>query len=58
MYSVQYTSRAIKDIIKFLPEVRKRIFHALDGIKEEPSSHVRKLKTPVNTRNPNYIRAE
>ncbi|AKB32493.1 RelE/StbE replicon stabilization toxin [Methanosarcina siciliae HI350] len=49
MYSVQYTSRAIKDINKFSPEVRKRIFHALDGIKEDPYSHVRRLKTPANT---------
>lgn len=49
MCSVQYTSRAIKDINKFSPEVRIRIFHALDGIKEDPYSHVKKLKTPVNT---------
>jgi len=49
MYSVKYTSRAIKDINKFSPEVRKRIFHVLDGIKEDPYSHVKKLKTPVNT---------
>ena len=49
MYSVQYTSRAIKDINKFSPEVRKRIFHTVDEIKEDPYSHVKKLKTPANT---------
>ncbi|WP_052725800.1 type II toxin-antitoxin system RelE family toxin [Methanosarcina barkeri] len=45
MYTVQYTSRAIKDINKLPPEVRKRIFDAIHGIKEEPYSHVKKLKT-------------
>ena len=49
MYTVQYTSRAIKDINKLPPEVRKRIFDAIHGIKEEPYSHVKKLKTPPDS---------
>ncbi|AKB45348.1 MULTISPECIES: type II toxin-antitoxin system RelE family toxin [Methanosarcina] len=45
MYTVQYTSRAIKDINKLPPEARKRIFDAITEIKEKPYSHVKKLKT-------------
>lgn len=45
MYTVHYTSHAIKDINKLPTEVRKRIFDAINGIKENPYSHVKKLKT-------------
>jgi mRNA interferase RelE/StbE len=45
MYSVEYTSRAIKDINKLSPEVKKRIFKAVGEIKEDPYEHVKKLKT-------------
>jgi mRNA interferase RelE/StbE len=45
MYTVQYTSRAIKDINKLPLEARKKIFDAITEIKENPYSHVKKLKT-------------
>ena len=49
MYSVAYTSHAIKSINKLSPETRRRISHAVDEIKEDPYSHVKKLKTPANS---------
>ena len=36
MYTIQYTAHAIKDIKKLPPEVGKRIFDAINGIKEDP----------------------
>ncbi|MGB9927425.1 MAG: type II toxin-antitoxin system RelE family toxin [Methanosarcina sp.] len=44
MYSVEYTSSAVKDINKLPPEVKKRIFNTVDEIKEDPYEHVKKLK--------------
>ena len=45
MYSVIYTPSALKDLKKLPPEVAKRLFLALRDIKEDPYSHVKKLKT-------------
>ncbi|MFZ2499146.1 MAG: type II toxin-antitoxin system RelE/ParE family toxin [Methanosarcina sp.] len=45
MYSVIYTPSAIKDLKKLPPEVAKRLFLAVRGIKEDPYPHVKKLKT-------------
>jgi mRNA interferase RelE/StbE len=49
MYTIQYTAHAVKDIKKLPPEVGKRIFDAINGIKEDPYSHVKKLKTPPDS---------
>jgi mRNA interferase RelE/StbE len=45
MYSIIYTPSALKDLKKLPPEVAKRLFLALRDIKEDPCSHVKKLKT-------------
>ncbi len=52
MYSVEYTSHAIKNMNELSPEVRKRIFHAISEIKEDPYSHVKKLK--MSAKSPIY----
>jgi mRNA interferase RelE/StbE len=49
MYSIEYTSHAIKNLNKLSPDIKKRIFCAVSGIKEDPYSHVKKLKTSAKT---------
>lgn len=49
MYSIQYTSRAVKDINKLPSDVKKRIFHEISEIKEDPYEHVKKLKLSAKT---------
>lgn len=52
MYSVEYTSSAVKDINKLSPEVKKRIFNTVGEIKEDPYEHVKKLK--MSAKSPLY----
>ncbi|WP_162197634.1 type II toxin-antitoxin system RelE family toxin [Methanosarcina horonobensis] len=49
MYSIEYTSRAIKDINKLPSDVKKRIFYAISEIKEDLYEHVEKLKLSAKT---------
>ena len=49
MYSVIYTPSALKDFKKLSPEVAKRLFLALRDMKEDPYSHVKKLKTALDS---------
>lgn len=49
MYSITYTSIAIKDMNELPHEVKKRIFHVIGEIKEDPSSYVKKLKMPAKS---------
>lgn len=44
MYSVIYTPSALKDLKKLQPEAAKRLFLAVGEIKEDPYSHIKKLK--------------
>jgi len=45
MYSVIYTSSPLKDLKKLPPEDAKKLFLAIGEIKENPYSHIKKLKT-------------
>ncbi|MEL7664444.1 MAG: type II toxin-antitoxin system RelE/ParE family toxin [Methanosarcina mazei] len=49
MYSVKYTAHAIKEMNKLPAEIKTKIFSAISKIKEDPYSHVKKLKTSVKT---------
>ena len=49
MYSVEYTAHAIKDMKKLPAEIKMKIFNAVGKIKEDPYSHVKKLKTSAKT---------
>lgn len=49
MYSIEYTSRAIKDINKLPYDVKKRIFYAISEIKKDPYEHIKKLKLSAKT---------
>jgi mRNA interferase RelE/StbE len=49
MYSVIYTASVLKDLKKLPSEVTKRLFLAIGDIKEDPYSHVKKLKTASNS---------
>jgi mRNA interferase RelE/StbE len=49
MYSVEYTTHAIKDMNKLPAEVKIKIFNAIGKIKDDPYSHVKKLKTSAKT---------
>jgi mRNA interferase RelE/StbE len=49
MYSVEYTAHVIKVMNKLLAEMKTKIFNAVGKIKEDPYSHVKKLKTSAKT---------
>ncbi len=44
MYSVIYTQAALKDLQKLPHEVAQKIYNAVKRIKDDPYSHVKKLK--------------
>jgi len=49
MYSVIYTEAARKDIKKLPHEVAQRVYSAVKQIKDDPYSHVKKLKASPTT---------
>lgn len=49
MYSIEYTAHAIRDMNKLPIEVKTIIFYTVNEIKEDPYSHVKKLKTSAKT---------
>lgn len=49
MYSVEYTAHAIRDMNKLPAEEKTKLFNAVSKIKEDPYSHVKKLKTSAKT---------
>ena len=49
MYSVEYTAHATKDMNKLPADIKTKIFNAIGKIKEDPYSHVKKLKMSAKT---------
>jgi len=44
MYKVDFTATAKKDLKKLPPEVSERVIHALLKIRDNPFSHINRLK--------------
>jgi len=49
MYSVIYTQAALKDLKKLPPEVAQKVYNSIKQIRDDPYSHVKKLKASPTT---------